>query len=48
MSGTARYRLFEILRPAAHHVVDHNNLGATFIRKQVHDMRTDKPGAAGD
>ena len=44
----ARHAPLEVFRPAAHHVVERDDLDAALVAQQVDDMRADKAGAAGD
>jgi hypothetical protein len=47
VNGTAPEHVLEVFRPAPDHVVQGYDLAATFVAKQIHDVRADKPGAAG-
>ena len=46
-NGTTRSRVLKVLRSATHHVVESHDLRATFIAKQINNMRANKSCAAG-
>jgi hypothetical protein len=47
MNRTTAEHLIQIFWSASDHVVQSDDLAATFVAKQIHDVRADKTGAAG-
>ena len=46
-NGTIGSRVYEVLRPATHHIVERDDLRAVFVTKEIHDMRADKSRPSG-